>query len=78
MKRVLLGAALAGLLVASLRAQPAPGDAAALSRFVRAQLDKSNIPGAAVVVVQGDSVVFAEAFGGQTKGGARSRPRRRF
>ncbi|MFW5434477.1 serine hydrolase domain-containing protein [Paenibacillus apiarius] len=48
-------------------AQPAQGlpnvDATAIDRFVQAQLEKAQSPGAAVVVVSGNRVVYAKGFG---------------
>jgi CubicO group peptidase (beta-lactamase class C family) len=75
-RRVLAGAATTLLLPAAVRAQNAQGGArkppsketvtAALTRLrqlAREIVDKKMVPGLSIAVVQGDEVVFLEAFG---------------
>ncbi|MBS0524385.1 MAG: beta-lactamase family protein [Proteobacteria bacterium] len=71
-RRLLAGVATTLLLPAAARAQPAPKPpgketvAAALPKlrqFARDIVDRKLVPGLSIAVVQGDEVVFLEAFG---------------
>ncbi len=77
-RAVALGALAWGLHGTPAAAQHAPADTAVLTRFIQSQLDKANVPGAAVVVVKGDSLVYARAFGSRTRSGAAATPETPF
>jgi CubicO group peptidase (beta-lactamase class C family) len=47
----------------ALRAQPKEVDFAALEAVVKKEMEDANVPGAVVVIVMGDRVVYAKGFG---------------